>query len=57
MKKVHISRMTIISLFIFFLSACGIASCIIKILDNLKQKDNSGKMIRENHNGKDEKHD
>ena len=31
MKKIHISRMTIISLFILFLSVCGIAACIIKI--------------------------
>ncbi len=31
MKKIYISRMTIFSLFIFLLSICGIATCIIKI--------------------------
>lgn len=31
MKKIHISHMTIISLFILFLSICGIAACIIRI--------------------------
>ena len=31
MKKIHISRMTIISLFILMISICGIAACIIKI--------------------------
>ncbi len=31
MKKIYISRMTIISLFIFLLSICGIAACIIRI--------------------------
>ncbi|MCM1567823.1 MAG: hypothetical protein NC081_00065 [Roseburia sp.] len=32
MKKIHISQMTMISLFIFFLSICGMVVCVIKTM-------------------------